>query len=142
MAIAKSYFLCQRKRKLEGIIKSQLNVKGVEYKSPASKETELLVELDTKITSELEAEGYSRNIIRNIQAFRKQLGLQQGYEVETIIVCDDKLKEMLEEYKKLVAEKTNSKVLNVVTELKQTFKNKTHFKIKDKEGEIVIIDKK
>jgi isoleucyl-tRNA synthetase len=128
--------------KLEGIIKSQLNVKGVEYKSPASKETELLVELDTKITSELEAEGYSRNIIRNIQAFRKQLGLQQGYEVETIIVCDDKLKEMLEEYKKLVAEKTNSKVLNVVTELKQTFKNKTHFKIKDKEGEIVIIDKK
>ena len=127
---------------VEEIIKSQLNVKEVEYKSPASKETELVVEFDTKMTPELEAEGYARNMIRNIQAFRKKLGLKQGDMVETIVIADDKLKEMLEKHRDLVAEKTNSKSLNVVTETKETFKNKTDFKVKDREGEIVIIDKK
>jgi len=127
---------------LKKIILTELNVKKIEFKSPASKETEFDIELDTKITPELKAEGYSRNIIRNVQAFRKQLGLKQGEMVETIIVTEDELKDMLEKHKSLVAEKTNSKKLKIVTGVKETFKNKTLFKVKDKEGEIIIIDKK
>ena len=37
---------------------------------------DLLVKLDPKMTPELLAEGYARNMIRNIQAFRKKLGLK------------------------------------------------------------------
>ena len=125
-------------KELEEIIMNQLNVKKVEIKSGK----ELKVELDTKITPELEAEGYARNMIRNIQAFRKEIGLSPKDEVTTIIVCDEELKKMLENHKNIVAEKTNSKKLDIVTTSKETFKNKTNFKIKDKEGEIVIIGKK
>ncbi len=123
----------------EEIIKTQLNVKEVEFKSPASKDTEFDLEFDTKMTPELEAEGYARNIIRSVQAFRKKLGLKQGEEVETMLIVEEKLKEMLEKHKNTVAEKTNSKKLNVVTESKETFKSKTDFKIKEMEGEIAII---
>lgn len=127
-------------KNFHNLIKSQLNVKQVIFDKV--KVDSISIKLDTKMTPELEAEGYARNMIRNVQAFRKQLGLKQGEMVGTIIITDDKLKEMLEKYKDLVAEKTNSKSLSVVTEPKETFKNKTNFKVKDKEGEIVIIDNK
>ena len=91
------------------------------------------------MTPELEAEGYSRNIIRNIQAFRKKLGLSPADDVKTIIICEEDLKIMLEEYSRVIEGKTNSKELQIVTASEETFKNKTPFKIKDKEGEIVIL---
>jgi len=81
-------------------------------------------------------------MIRNIQAFRKEIGLSPKDEVTTIVVCDEELQKMLEKNKNIVAEKTNSKKLDIVTTSKETFKNKTNFKIKDKEGSIIIIGKK
>jgi len=119
----------------EEILMNQLNVKEINWK----KGKELSVSLDTKTTPELEAEGYSRNMIRNIQAFRKQLGLSPKDSVKTIIICDKNLKKMLDENAKIIEDKTNSSELKIVTEAKETFKNKTGFKIKEKEGEIAII---
>ncbi len=126
---------------LENIIKTQLNVKEIELKVN-HKASEISVELDTKMTPELEAEGYARNMIRNIQAFRKKLGLQQKDTVKTTIICSEKLKDMLEKHKELVADKTNSKELEITTKAKETFKNKTNFKVKEERGEIGIIAKK
>lgn len=123
---------------MEEIIKSQINVKEIVWK----KGKELKVELDTKITPELEAEGYARNLIRNIQAFRKELGLKPSDEVETLILCDEELKDMLKSQDKYLQEKTNSKKIIIATESKETFKNKIAFKVKDKEGEIRISLKK
>lgn len=119
------------------IIKSQLNVKELEIMAGSGEE--ISVELDTKMTPELEAEGYARNIIRNIQAFRKTLGLKPENKVKIIIVCSENLKKMLETHKNLVAEKTNSKELEIITRTKETFKKKTDFRIKEEEGEIGII---
>jgi len=125
-------------KEMQEIIKSQLNVKDLEFKESKANEKDISVELDTKMNPELEAEGYARNIIRGIQAFRKKLGLTPNQEVKTILVVDKKLKEMLDKHKNTVADKTNSKDLDVVTESKETFKNANDFKVKDKKIVIII----
>ena len=129
-------------KKLEEIIKAQLNLKKIEFKSPASKGTEFVIELDTKLTPELEAEGYAREISRNVQSFRKKLGLEKKDKIELFIFTDDKFIKILEKEKEFIKERTNSKKfeiksLNVTTD-KERFKNRISFKIKDKRGEIAI----
>ena len=98
------------------------------------KAKETSVKLDTKLSPELEAEGYAREISRKIQAFRKKLGLQKKDKVETYIIVDEKFKNILEKQKKFIKERTNSKKLEIVTTGKERFKNKTGFKIKEKRG--------
>ena len=124
---------------LENIIKMQLNVKEVEFKSPASKGTELYIELDATLTPELEAEGYAREVSRKIQEFRKKLGLNKKEKIEIYIIVGEELKKILEEQKIFIKQRTNSKKLEIVTTHKERFKNKTNFEIKDKKGEIAII---
>lgn len=64
------------------VIKEEVNVKNVVIKSGSENK----VELNTKITGELKIEGYAREIIRVIQALRKEAGyaidnrIQVGYE--------------------------------------------------------------
>ncbi len=116
------------------IIKSQLNVKDLEFKNSK----ELKIELDVRITPELEAEGFAREVSRNIQAFRKELGLNKNDKVETILIVDDKFKKILEKEKDFLKERTNSKKLEIITTPKETFKKKHEFNIKDKSGVIVI----
>ncbi len=134
--LAKAIISCDKKFSKEflGIIANQLNVKKVEIKS----KKEISIELDTKLTPELEAEGYAREMSRQIQAFRKKLGLQKKDMVETLIFTGDKLKDILEKQKNFIKKRTNSKKLEIVTTKKERFKNKIDFKIKDKRGEIVI----
>ena len=62
---------------IEGIVKSQLNVKNVLFRFSHANTKDVDVELDTKQTPELEAEGYAREISRAVQDFRKKLGLQK-----------------------------------------------------------------
>jgi isoleucyl-tRNA synthetase len=56
---------------LEKIIAEELNVKEVKFE----KGSELNVELDTNITQELKEEGEARDLIRSIQALRKEQNL-------------------------------------------------------------------
>lgn len=136
MAQAKiSSFLLDKE--LQKIIMSQLNVKSVEIK----KGKEISVELDTKITPELEAEGYAREMSRIIQDFRKKLGLNKKEKVETLIIVDEDLKKILEKNKNFIWERTNSEKLEIVTTEKERFKNKIEFKIKDKRGNVSVIKK-
>ncbi len=133
-----SIFIKEGKRfkDIKEIIKNQLNVKDVEFKSPVSKETEFDIKLDTKLTPELESEGYAREISRKIQAFRKKLGLNKEDKVETEIIVDEKFKKILESQKDFIKERTNSKELSVVTKGGEKFKNTQDFKIKEKGGKI------
>lgn len=57
---------------LESIIEDELNVKKVEYKKSSGN---LEVELDTNITPQLKKEGEARDLIRQIQQLRKEMGL-------------------------------------------------------------------
>lgn len=117
------------------IIERHLNIKKIILK----KAKEISVELDSKITQELEAEGYAREMTRQIQEFRKKLGLEKKNRVDTFIITDDKFKRILEKKKKFIKERTNSKRLEIVTTSKERFKNETDFRIKDKRGILGII---
>ena len=123
------------KKEFYEILENQLNVKEIRYSSGE----DLVVELDTNLTPELESEGYAREISRKVQAFRKNLGLQKKDKIKLFIITDDEFKEILESQKDFIRSRTNSKTLEIVTTPKETFKNKTDFKIKDKRGDIAII---
>ncbi len=117
------------------ILKSQLNVKEIAIEDEGG----LKVELDIRTNPELEAEGYAREISRQIQAFRKKLGLIKKDKIELYIKNEDeKFIKMLKSKEEFIKERTNSKKLYFVTTCKETFKNKEDFKIKDKRGEIGI----
>ena len=119
------------------IIKSQLNVKNVEFK--ISKTEGLKIDLDTEPTPELEAEGYARELSRQVQSFRKNLGLQKKNKIALYITTDEDFRKMLIMQKDFIKERTNSERLEIRENFKETFKNKNSFSIKDKRGEIAII---
>ncbi|HEB47024.1 MAG TPA: hypothetical protein ENI22_00975, partial [Candidatus Pacearchaeota archaeon] len=120
---------------LKKLIKNQLNVKKIELK----RGKELKVNLDTKQTPELEAEGYARELSRKVQDFRKKIGLEKKDKIELYIITDDNFKNILEKQKSLIQNRTNSKKLKIVTTHKERFKNKIDFTIKDKRGKLAVI---
>ncbi len=134
--LAKASIKCDKKlsKEFKNIILAQLNVKKIEFKSGKT----MAVKLDTKMTPDLETEGYGREMARQVQSFRKKLGLEKKDKIKLFIFTDDKFKKILEKQKNFVANRTNSKKLEIVTTCKERFKNKTDFKIKDKRGQIVI----
>lgn len=92
------------------IIGDEINVKKVEIK----KAKELRVELDLKITPELEAEGFAREFARKIQAERKNAGLKKGDMIILKVSCDKELKEMLNKNIHFLLERTNSRKIDFV----------------------------
>lgn len=113
---------------LRDLIAKQLNVKEVCVKQGS----EFSVELDKKITPELEAEGFARELARKVQAERKKKGLKKGDLIELKVFVSGKLKVMLENHLEFLKERTNSKKL----EFKEG-KGKVEFEIK---GEKIGID--
>ena len=124
------------KKNLSELVERQLNVKKIELK----KGKELEVSFDISITPKLEAEGYAREMSRKVQEFRKNLGLNKKDKINLVIVTDDKFKKILKIQENLIKERTNSKSFEIVTTIKERFKKKIDFKIKDKRGQILIID--
>ena len=60
------------------VVKDELNVKNVQWKKTAG---ELVVELDLKLTQDLQNEGEARKIIRKIQEARKKAGTEMSEQV-------------------------------------------------------------
>jgi isoleucyl-tRNA synthetase len=119
------------------IIKAQLNVKEIKFEN--GEETK--VEFDKNLTPELEAEGYAREMSRQIQSYRKELGLKKENKIEIFIVADERLKKYLELQKEFILNRTNSKEMKIyenVTTDEERFKKNIEFKIKDKRGKIAI----
>ena len=124
---------------LKELIKQELNVKGLKILTDSTEK--IKVELDFNLTPELENEGYAREISRQVQSFRKDLGLNKQDIIELKIITKDKeFAKIIEDQKEFIQDRTNSKNLSVVTTDKERFKNKIDFKIKDKRGEIVVIN--
>jgi isoleucyl-tRNA synthetase len=114
---------------LEEIIKNQLNVKNLEIK----KSKELTIVLDTKITPELEAEGYAREISRKIQAARKNAGLFKIDKIKLGLEIDEDFRKIIENQVEFIKQRTNSKEINISRIIgDKDYKNKTEEKIKDK----------
>ena len=97
---------------MEEIISRQLNVKSVKI----VKSGKFSVELDTKITPELEAEGFSRELARKIQAERKEKGLTKSDAISLKISCSPEIRKMLEKNINFISERTNSRDVKFVDE--------------------------
>jgi len=137
--------------KFDEIIKTQLNVKKIERvhkgKMPEALDEKRkvssddlidVIRFDTKLTPELESEGYAREMSRQIQSFRKKIGLQKNQKVRVVIVTDDKFKKIIDKHQNFIKSRVNAKTLKIVTTGKERFKNEINFKIKDKGGKVGI----
>jgi isoleucyl-tRNA synthetase len=118
-------------KQLQEIIVSQLNVKKIELK----KGKEISVKLDTKLTPELEAEGYAREISRKVQALRKTSGLVKENLIElVVVVSDDKLRRLVETQRKMIKERTNAKTISIEARApSKKYKAGASDKVKDKD---------
>ena len=109
---------------LKDLILKQTNIKSINISIDKKKDLE--ISINTQLTEELEIEGYTREVIRRIQALRKKAGLKKDDCIELSIKTAQKLDEKT--IKKIVGAKT-------IKELKSAeFMDK--FTIKDKEFEI------
>jgi len=117
---------------LEEIIKKQLNVKNLEFRESHAKQKDISVDLDTKLTPELEAEGYAREISRKIQAERKKAGLVKSDWIKLIIVAGDDLIKRLKSNEIFIKSRVNAKKISLTSDRKERFKNYAEFKIKEK----------
>jgi len=115
---------------LKEIVKSQLNVKDVKV---AKTGKEISVELDTKMTPELEAEGYGRVIARQIQALRKKTGLVKENKIKLGLDLGE-LRGIVESQMDFIKERVNA--IEVEIEIKgineKDYTNSSEEKIKGK----------
>lgn len=132
--LAKAEIKTEKKieRELQEIIKRQLNVKNLEIKKG-----KLVVSLDTRLTSELEMEGFSREIARKVQAARKKAGLVKKDKIDLVIITDLQLSEQ----EGFIRERTNaSKILiakKIINTDEKKHKNKMDVQVKKKKIKIL-----
>jgi isoleucyl-tRNA synthetase len=115
------------------IIKNQLNVKNIVVKP--GKVIEL--ELDTKLTPELEAEGYAREISRKIQAARKKTGLVKQDKIKLVLISEPELSDIFKKQRDLIKERTNSSEILFENVNNSDFKDKFSETIKGKKIDIL-----
>jgi isoleucyl-tRNA synthetase len=93
------------KKDIQQILARQLNVKKIVCKK--GEKTSII--LDTVITSELEAEGYMRELARKIQSERKKAGFTKNDLIGIKIFADAKTNEMLLKFSTQLQERVNAK---------------------------------
>lgn len=64
--------------------------------------------LDKSLTPELEAEGFSRELVRRVQEQRKQAGLNKSDSIELYVVAEQKLKEMFKKHHDEIKERVGA----------------------------------
>jgi isoleucyl-tRNA synthetase len=112
------------------LIADEVNVKKIRLVEAK----ELSVKLDTKLTPELEAEGYFREVTRNIQASRKKAGLRKEQKITLNLEIDKELEKMLSKFIDELKEKTGVKKLEING--KKEYSNKFEDKIREKRVKI------
>ncbi|HDO19614.1 MAG TPA: isoleucine--tRNA ligase, partial [Thermoplasmatales archaeon] len=106
------------------LLKEEINVKEVEFardkkdfeedirnkKLAAIEEDDIILLLDAVLTPELFAEGFSREVVRRIQAMRKEMNLRIEDRIETQLMITDESKRIaLEKWLDYIANETRSK---------------------------------
>ncbi len=72
-----------------------------------------LIYLNTERNPELDAEGYSREIMRRVQSLRKQAGLEKINRISLYLKVDSELLNMLESWTEKLKEKVGARVIKV-----------------------------
>ena len=97
---------------LEDVIKRKTNIKKLNIKKGDLKkeknklEYDLSIKLDTKLSKELEEEGFAREIMRSIQDLRKKAKLERKEEIELFISSNYDLSKFTKEIKEKVGART------------------------------------
>jgi isoleucyl-tRNA synthetase len=104
------------------LIADEVNVKKIRLVDAK----ELSVKLDTKLTPELEAEGFSREVTRKIQDSRKKAELKKEQRINLNLEIDKEAEKMLKPFLKEIQEKTGIKKLEIngKKEYNQKFEDK------------------
>jgi isoleucyl-tRNA synthetase len=124
-------------KELIELIKSQLNVKLVKLKV-MPKLKEITVELNTKMTPVLEAEGYSREISRKVQAARKNAGFVKSDYIKLALEVDESIKKYIETWKDFIKDRVNAKDILINHKIKHSdYNHITDEKIKGKDIKIL-----
>ncbi len=107
LSISNLRFPILKQKELIELIKEEVNVKEIEF----SKDLKQEVELDTRITPELQAEGFLRELVRKIQALRKEKGLKPNEKIILELKLPQNSKEMVQDkIKELKTEVKASKI--------------------------------
>jgi isoleucyl-tRNA synthetase len=95
------------------------------------------VYLNKERNDELEAEGYSREIMRRIQVKRKEAGLQKSDRITLFVKVDDELKGMISKFESQIVEKVGADKI-VISDLEPNRKHAfiSEEKVKNKDFEI------
>ena len=108
------------KKRLSGelvqVIKEELNVKEIVFSQAATQKDDLEVELETKITSQLKAEGETRELIRKIQQLRKEANCELDEKVVVVVPRLPQKKELIDHLQQatLAAELRKGKKLAIL----------------------------
>ncbi|OIO80416.1 isoleucine--tRNA ligase [Candidatus Pacearchaeota archaeon CG1_02_32_132] len=116
-------------KEVEEVIKNQLNVKKIIMKI-IKENTNINVSLNLKVTPELEAEGFVREMARRIQAERKNRGLKKMDRIELRLLMDSDLRKRIEKIADMLKERTGAKKIEFTDD--EQFKGES-FKVKDRE---------
>ncbi len=99
------------------LIKEEVNVKEIIFDSRMKEE----IKLDTEITSELKKEGQIREIVRYVQAMRKEAGLKPKNEILIEYYGSNSLNNLLLENKNLILDEAKAKDLRLNSSLQGDF---------------------
>ncbi len=74
------------------------------------------VYVDKELTPELEAEGYSRELMRKLQSLRKKAGLDKQDNIDLAIKTEKELADMLNKHLSMIQEKVGAEKLEISTQ--------------------------
>jgi len=92
-----------------------------------------IIYLNKDRNKELDAEGYSREIIRRVQELRKKSGMVRKERIELFIKADKEMTGMLEQWQKQIKEKVGASRLEIDTATSENYEFECKESIKGKE---------
>ena len=92
------------------LIKNTLNLKEVIIEDEDM--DELTIDLDTEITRELKLEGIARNLVRNINNYRKKMRLSTSNRIKLYLTAeDDEILEAISKYQDYIKKQVQADVI-------------------------------
>ena len=102
---------------------------SAKYKEAQSKNA--MVYVNVERNEELEAEGYARELMRNIQQLRKNAGFHKSDDINLAVKVSEQMKKMLEKFKLDIREKVGADKLDIsLVEPSKKFEHHGEFSVK------------
>jgi len=101
----------KKAKELLRLIQEEVNVKHIDFAPKGPKGA--IAALDTAVTEALRREGASREIVRNIQEMRRDLGLLPRHRITVQCLGSEKTNSIVKEWERAIRRDVNAKTLRV-----------------------------